>query len=239
MLRWNLDSAACRRYAVAIAPFLSDDMAGDQIRDIIANYHAEHALVAALQDSASADHASAWRQWMRQVIAILRREGLAWSNDGAIDSDDLAQIARAELVRALPSYRYQSHFSAWANRVIVQIIRRHIRDSRRAKRAVRPDSLEQLLEIAPLPDPRSNAESAAQARQLYGLIMSILGEQPDRRLGHLFHLAVIEDRRAADIGALVHLQPARVRTLLQQTRRLLSKHPAIQAWLESGYPHSS
>ncbi len=89
--------------------------------------------VAALRDARQAGHEQAWQQWMHQALLILRRAGLAWSSDQAVDSDDLAQIARAELVRALPSYRYQSRLFIWANRVVVQIARRHLRDSRRSK----------------------------------------------------------------------------------------------------------
>ncbi len=64
--------------------------------------------------------------------------------------------------------------------------------------------------------------------------MAILAEQPDQRLGHLFYLWAVEDRRSAEIGALVHLHPSRVRALLQQIRLLLRDHPAIRAWQEGG-----
>ena len=126
-LRWGIDAAERQRYAATMTTFLADDAADDQLRDIAANYHADHATVAALRDQAALIHERLWEEWMRQVLLVLRRAGLAWSSDGAIDSDDLAQIARAELVRALPSYRYQSRFTIWASRVVVRTMRRLIR----------------------------------------------------------------------------------------------------------------
>jgi RNA polymerase sigma factor (sigma-70 family) len=232
-LRWGLEPAACQRYADAITPCLAAAATADQIHDVVANYHADHQAVAALRDARQSGHEQAWREWMHQALLILRRAGLAWSSDQAIDSDDLAQIARAELVRALPSYRYQSRLYIWANRVVVQIARRHLRDSRRSKRAARPDSLDQLVEIeeAP-PDAAHDTEAIVHTRQLYSLIMTILAEQADQRLGYLFHLWAVEDRRSAEIGALVQLHPSRVRALLQQIRQLLRDHPAIRAWQE-------
>lgn len=230
MYGWSLDAAAQQRYAAAITVYLAKDVPNDVLCDIIANYHADHQIVVALRDARQPDHNRTWEQWMGQVLMILRREGLAWSSDRAIDSDDLAQIARAALAHALPSFRYQSRFTVWANSLVVRSIRRSIRDSKREKRAVRPDSLDQLAEIALPPDPTNHAETTAHARQFYSQIMQILADQPDQRLGYLFHLATIEDRRVVEIGKLVHLHPSRVRTLLRQIRQLLRDHPAIQAW---------
>jgi RNA polymerase sigma factor (sigma-70 family) len=228
--RWEIDAVERQRYAAAMTTFLADDATDDQLHDIAANYHADHVMVAALRDQDARSHDHLWEQWMRQVMLVLRRAGLAWSSDGAIDSDDLAQIARAELVRALPSYRYQSRFTIWASRVVVQSVRRHLRDSQRTKRAVRPESLDQIAETDPPPDPFNAAESSAHARVLYDMIMTILAEQPDQRWRYLFHLAAVEDLRVAEIGALVQLSQPRVRALLQQIRQLLQQHPAIEAW---------
>jgi RNA polymerase sigma factor (sigma-70 family) len=229
-LRWGIDAAERQRYAAAMTTFLADDATDDQLRDTAANYHADHAMVAALRDHTAHSHDQLWEQWMRQVLVVLRRAGLSWSSDGAIDSDDLAQIARAELVRALPSYRYQSSFSIWAGRVVVQSVRRHLRDSQRVKRAVRPESLDQIAESDAPPDALDAAEVRAHARLLYDTIMDILAAQPDGRWRYLFHLAAVDDLRVAEIGVLVHLSQPRVRALLQQIRRLLQQHPAIEAW---------
>lgn len=229
-LCWNLDAATCQRYARALAVLLDEQIADERLQAALLNYHAEHATVAALSDARQAGHERAWQQWMAQVLAILRHERMDWSSDLAIDSEDLAQIARAELVRALPSYRYQSSLSVWAYRVVVQAVSRHIRDSRRAKRAARPDSLDQMLSSqAPLPA-AAGAEAIVDARQLYGLVRAILGAQPDPRLLHIFHLWAIEERRVAEIGDLVRLHPSRVRALLAQTRQVLRAHPALQEW---------
>jgi RNA polymerase sigma factor (sigma-70 family) len=232
---WKLDVKTCQRYADEIAPLLAADAPDDLIADVVANYHADHLAVKDLLDPALPGHASAWEQWMRQVLHILQHAGLAWLSDGAVDSEDLVQIACAELARALPSYRYQSRLSAWAYRVIVQITRRYLRDSRRAKRAIRPDSLDRLTSVDDsAPVASEAAEETVHARLLYEQVRAVLDKQPDQRLGLIFHLAAIEDRRVAEIGALVQLSQPRVRALLQQIRQVLREHPTLQAWAEAG-----
>ena len=56
------------------------------------------------------------------------------------------------------------------------------------------------------------APSRSRRRRGY-LVMSILAEQPNQRLGYLFHLATVEDRRLAEIGAQVHLSQSCGRAL--------------------------
>jgi RNA polymerase sigma factor (sigma-70 family) len=227
---WDLDTDTCQQYALELESLLDEQASIEQIRTAVMHYHTEHRKVAALRDSAQADHVQAWAEWMSQVLVILRRTGLWWSSDHAIDSDDLAQIARTELVRALPSYRYQSRLEIWANRVVVQSVRRHLRDSRRSKRAVRPESLNKLTADTEPVDCTPIAEQIANGHQLYQHIMEILSKHPDNRLAHFFQLWVIDELSSSEIGSLVHLHPSRVRALLLQVRTILREHPTIRTW---------
>src|SRR3954471_10404925 len=79
-LRWEIDAAVRQRYATAMTTFLADDATDDQFRDSAATYHADHGLVAALRDHTAHSHDLVWEQWMRQVLLVLRRAGLAWSS---------------------------------------------------------------------------------------------------------------------------------------------------------------
>src|SRR4051794_21159838 len=75
-LRWYIDAAERQRYAAAMTTFLADGATDDQLRDTAANYHADHAMVAALRDHTARSHDHHWEEWMRQVLLVLRRAGL-------------------------------------------------------------------------------------------------------------------------------------------------------------------
>ncbi|MDQ2998922.1 MAG: sigma-70 family RNA polymerase sigma factor, partial [Chloroflexota bacterium] len=187
-------------------------------------------LVQALLRREHAGHDAAWMVWFGHVLAILRHAGLAWSNDASIDLEDLAQVARAELARALPSFRYASRFSTWAHQVIVQSTQRYIRDRQALKRAGRPDSLEQLLaEEQPVID-KEQPDAEAEARVLAALIDTILSAQPDQRFAIIFRLWAQHDMRVEEIGQRVQLSPSQVRVLLKRIRELLQQHPSITTW---------
>jgi RNA polymerase sigma factor (sigma-70 family) len=211
---------------------MPEDCADDQLRKIIINYHADHALVEALRDRQHHRHEVVWTSWIAQVLPILRRAGLDWSSDLLFDSEDLAQIARAELVRAITSYHYASRFSTWAHQVIVQSVQRAIRDRHALKRAIRPDSLDQLPRVDASIGDAEHPESAAAARVLAERIAAVLEEQADQRLAQIFHLWAVADLRVEEIGKIVHLHPSRVRALLLQARQILRDAPEIQSWRE-------
>lgn len=228
-LGWHLDEANRQAYAASLASLVSWDLSDERLQEIIVNYHADHALVAALRDATHHGHEEAWRGWMERVMAVVRANGFAWSSDSAIGSDDLGQIAYIELVRALPSYRYQSRFSTWAYKVVVQSMKRHLRFSRAGKRAERPDSLNRLPE-ADAPLDSMELDSEPLGRLLQERIAAILARQPDQRLTTIFHLWAVQDTHIDDIGSIVQLHPSRVRALLLQIRQLLRGHPELRAW---------
>jgi RNA polymerase sigma factor (sigma-70 family) len=233
-LGWRLNEPELARHATALVPLLEHDASPAQIRLVAINFHADHALVAALQNVLHPGHEQAWSNWMRQILGVLRRAGMAWSSDPAIDDEDLAQIARAEIARALPAFRYRSRFSSWAYRVAVQSVTRQIRLAHAEKRAVRPDSLERLADEEAPAATADDPESAAAARLLAQRVADVLTAHTDPRLLAIFRQWAFEDRGTAEIGAVVRLHPSRVRALLAQAREALRADPVIKAWHDGG-----
>jgi RNA polymerase sigma factor (sigma-70 family) len=231
-LRWGLGTDRLQRYTAALARYA--DPADDEatVRRILINYHLDHQQVESLLDTKHQLHDRDWQSWSNQAVVVLRSAGLAWSSDTALDTDDLAQIARSELARALPTFRYQSRFSSWAYRVILQAVQRYIRDSQAMKRKGQPASLDQLNEESHPHVPADNPQEVAQAADLHRLVQDVLTTHSDKRLSYLFKLWAIEDRRVVEIGSIVGLHPSRVRALLQLCRTVLRNDPAIRSWIE-------
>jgi RNA polymerase sigma factor (sigma-70 family) len=231
---WVLDDEMLSQYGQAIQPHLSDQASSDTIAWVATNYHHDHQLVEALNNHAHAQHEQQWQALMADVLRILRRSGLDWSADDAVELEDLAQVARLSLMRSLPAYRYQSRFSTWIYSVIVRTVRTYLRDIRAAKRAGRRQSLEALGDPGiPARDGRG-PEAHGEAVVLTMLINDILRSQPDPRLVQIFHLWAIEDQRAVAIGQRMHLSPSRVRALIQECVGILRASPDIHAWIEGG-----
>lgn len=234
---WRLDAAERRAYAAALARLAPPTAAADQLRQVALHYHQDHRQVQTLAQAADPRHDDAWRGWVAQVLPILRHAGLSWTDDAAIDADDLAQVARAALVRALPGFRYASRFSTWSRQVVVQCVQRYLRDLHALKRAARPYSLDHdpaRFDLA-LHD-AAHPETLAHAQVLADMIDAVLGEQPDRRLATIFRLWAIDDLRVEEIGRRIQLSPAQVRALLQRCRQMLRHDPRIRAWLDPAAP---
>jgi RNA polymerase sigma factor (sigma-70 family) len=231
---WRLDAAKRQAYSAALARYAPPAATDDQLRQVALRYHHDHAQVQALAHATDARHDAAWRSWVTQVLPILRHAGLGWTDDAAIDADDLAQVARAALVHALPSFRYASRFSTWSHRVIVRSIQRYLRDLNALKRAARPHSLDQAPErFETAINAAEHPETLAHARTLAGLIDEILHAQPDQRLAVIFQLWALHDLRIEQIGQHVSLKPAQVRLLLQRARVVLQNDPRIASWREA------
>lgn len=226
---WHLDGITRERYVRALTPLLAD-VPSARRTTIVLNYHLDHRVVAALRDARNPAHNDAWTQWSAQVLAILRRNSLDWSRDGSVDSEDLAQMARGDLARALPSYGYQSRFLSWAYSVVVRSVQRHVRAVQAQRRAAPVTSLEHLSTPLPAEEETLQPEHAAHASLLAEQVHTVLSRQSDPRLPAIFRLWAIEDRTSAEIGALVNLHESRVRALLKQARTVLAGDAAIQQW---------
>ena len=228
---WQLGAAERHAYTSALARLVPGSATADQLRQVALYYHLDHRQVQALAHTADAHHHEAWRAWVAQVLPILHHAGLAQTDDAAIDADDLAQVARAALARALPNFRYASRFSTWSRQVVVQSIQRYLRDMRALKRAARPLSLDHDARFdAPL-DAAAHPETLAHARLLADLIEAVLREQPDARLALIFRLWAIDDLRVEEIGRRIRLSQPQVRSLLQRCREMLRHDPRISTWL--------
>lgn len=229
--KWRLAAAEQQAYAAALARYAPAAATTDQLRQVALYYHHDHRQLQALAHAADTRHDDAWRTWVAQVLPILHHAGLGWTNDAAIDAEDLAQVARAALVRALPSFRYASRFSTWSRQVVVLCVQRYLRDLHALKRAARPYSLDHdpaRFDVA-LND-TAHPETLAHAQVLADLINGVLGEQPDQRLAAIFRLWAIDDMRVEEIGHRIQLSPAQVRALLQRCRQMLRHDPRIRAW---------
>jgi RNA polymerase sigma factor (sigma-70 family) len=225
-----LGAAEQAAYVGELHHYLPSDPSEQQLRALVLHYHLDHEQVQALLSYQHTQHDDAWRAWLAQAVAILRHAGLAWSDDTAIDVEDLAQITQAELARSLPSFRYGSRFSTWAHQVIVRSVQRHQRDRQARKRAGHPTALEQShLEELPI-RAVDQPDALAHARLLATLVDTILAAQPDPRLAHIFQLWAQVDLRIEEIGQHVRLSPSQVRVLLSRIRDILRHDPRIQDW---------
>jgi len=231
-LGWECNEHARQAYSAALPQYLSSNCSEQRIRTAAVHYHQDHVLVQSLLTREHVQHDTAWSIWTRQVIPILRHAELAWSDDSAIDLEDLAQIARAELARALPSFRYASRFSTWAHQVIVWSVQRYIRSHQAVKRAGHLVSLEQILAADNPAIVMDWFESEAEARVLAVLIDNILSTQPDHRLVAIFRLRTEHDMRVEQIGQLIRLSPSQVRVLLKRICSLLQQNTTISTWCD-------
>jgi RNA polymerase sigma factor (sigma-70 family) len=230
-LGWHLEVERQRAYVAALLQYLPTSPPEMELRRVVIAYHHDHGLIRALCDHASPQYEAVWTQWCTQVIRILRHQGLGAPGDALTDTQDLAQTALEELVRALPSYRYASRFSTWAYTVISRSAQRYLRDRYAAKRSSKSESLEWQHELELALGAADSPEAQSEARALSGLIAALLDSHGDRRMAEMFRLWAIEDQRLADIARRMRLSPARVSVMIEQICQLLRQDPAILAWL--------
>jgi RNA polymerase sigma factor (sigma-70 family) len=230
-LGWHLEADRQQAYVAALLAYLLVPPAELKLRQMVIAYHLDHALVEALRDHASPQYEGTWAQRYAQVMRILQHQGLGAAGDVLADTQDLAQTALEELIRALPSFRYASRFSTWAYTVIIRSAQRYLRDRNAAKRSGKPESLDQQPEWNLAFGTADSPEALAQVRALSRLINMLLDRHGDWRLAEVFRLWAIEDQRVADIARCMRLSPARVSGLIEQVCQLLQHDPAILAWI--------
>jgi RNA polymerase sigma factor (sigma-70 family) len=228
---WNLDTAAQERYIHEISACVPHDRLKRRAELIIRSYHNDHTRVQALTDPDRPDHADVWAQVQHDILTAARRHNLTSVRDPAISSDDIVQIVQTEIVRALPSYRYESGLRTWVFSVTIRRLQRLLRDSAAEKRALQPDSIHALADE--LIDPEG-IEPIANARALLHQIEQILIRAEGPRLARIFRLHGYDDRSVEEIGKLVHLHPSRVRVLLARAREILQADPTITTWKRQG-----
>jgi len=212
--------------------YIAHQGSDSQIRTVIVNIHRDHPAVEALHQRGDLGHAAAWRSWMGQARAILRRANLDWARDGAVDLDDLAQIALLELARALPGFRYQSRFSTWAYQVITRGVQRHLRDMSAQKRAGEIDSETDPQAVVRVVDDQDLPAAQAENRQLTSIVVNELTTALGQRNTEVFRLWACDDLSAEMIGQRVGLSVARVYAIISQARMFLRGQATIRGWGE-------
>lgn len=224
---WGLSQHQIAAYAGQILGRVPSHLLESQLEQVIGHYHADHLLVAALADPRSPDHAAAWIWVAQEITRATKIAGLAWSKDRAVEIEDLVQTVQAEVVRVLGSYHYASSLRTWLQSVTIRRLRRYHRDAAAAKRSgcLGPlgDAVEQPVEWVEF-------EPQVMAALLKNEIYRVLATSGDERYARIFHLRVVQDQSAEEIGAQFRLHASRVRVLFRFALTLLQEDPALRAW---------
>lgn len=189
--------------------------------------------VQALLDHGHPAHNDQWRYWMQRALEVLRKRGMAWSSDAAVDVDDFNQMAQEAFLGSLKKFNYESSLDTWVHSVVVRSINRHVRDSLAQKRGQRPESLNNLSDgDLPLEDNNNNDDPAQSARNriVIDQASKILFEYGGERLVLVFLWYTVDLYTTTEIANKVNLHPSRVRALLTDARKVLRNHPEMQAW---------
>lgn len=237
---WGLALPDQWRYARAIVKCCINiaDMSDAQICTSLRYYHKDHALVAALLDSAHPDHGERWIEWTRLTLRILaaKSAGTRLPDEIVASLEDLAQEAIQDLWRGLPHFSYQSSFQTWAFTVVGHYLARHYRALQTQKRSALPppQSLDSMLAIGDTlcDDVTPPPDDVAFSNILAHLVNRVLEQHPDQRIPLVFHLWVYEEKPLRVIGDQLNLSPARVHALLKQTTQLLRSELTLQKWAE-------
>jgi RNA polymerase sigma factor (sigma-70 family) len=226
----DLSSAQMAAYAETITAYVPARYNDSQLLRLVRYYHLDHEEVEALRDARHPGHEEAWAKWLPQALRILRDRNFGWLTNGALDIEDLGQIALKELHASLSTYRFNSRFSTWAYIVIVRAVQNAIRQQHAAKRngaSISIDEREALMQLGPDDD---DPVIVGQAAALTADIYRILAEPGGSRWVESFQRWVLADERLIDIGQRIKLSPARLSILLDQMRTLLQQHPDIVEW---------
>jgi RNA polymerase sigma-70 factor (ECF subfamily) len=151
--------------------------------------------------------------------------GLAWRmllNEA--DAEDVAQEVMLQVVRKLDSFRHESEFSTWLHRVTVNAALVHRRKCARRPERQLPDVPEDVLSAGqpysrrqtwpPAPD------QAVLDRETQHLIQRAIASLPPI-YRDVYVLADVEGLPNAEIGALLQLGLAAVKSRLHRARLLL------------------
>jgi RNA polymerase sigma factor (sigma-70 family) len=231
-LGWQLDPKQQQAYVLLLSEFLPDTASDATLRTRIEHVHADHALVRALRDAVDPKHDAAWTTWSAHAVRIAQHHAFGAADDPLVDANDLAQLALEELAHALPSFRHASRFSTWAYTVIARRVQRYVRDSRAAKRAGRPTSLDDQSVASHVIIEAATVEAPAEANALLDLIMDVLSREADERLARIFYLWAVDDQRLAQIGQQLHLSTGRISVLIEQAQQILLHSPAMLDWID-------
>ena len=161
----------------------------------------------------------------RVVLPRVRRTVMMSYGFGS-DQDDLVQTAMAKIFTRLDSYRGESSFFVWADRVTINVVRDHFRRQRWTWLPWFEDELP--------PDdgtPRVTPESEVARAELLGRLSEHFGKlKPGQRLPLVLHL--VHGYTVAEVAAIMDIKLEATRKRLLRGKRELvrrvSKDPACK-----------
>jgi RNA polymerase sigma-70 factor (ECF subfamily) len=187
--------------------------------------------VQALVRGAQTGDEEAFERLVRRYYDQIHRWALARTGDPD-DADDVVQEALVRLHRHLPSFDGRSQFTTW----LYQVTRSaagdlHRKRSRRQRLADKAVSLAGPAAV----DPRE--VETTDERQAAGLVKTFLQELSERQR-EIFDLCDLQGYGAAEVSAMLEMEPVTVRSHLFRARkairkRILEHHPE----LVEGYGH--
>jgi RNA polymerase sigma-70 factor (ECF subfamily) len=148
-----------------------------------------------------------YQPWLQ---ARLRRYGL-----DAADLDDVVQEVLAVLVKELPNFQHDGHkgaFRAWLRRVIVNRLREHWRQRKRAPVAGGTDFEKVLDQLADDSSPASALWDHEHDHHVVHRLLKMIAADFDPKTWQAFRAFVLEDRSAAAVAAELGISPGAVWT---------------------------
>lgn len=185
----------------------------------------------ALANAAISGDLSARDQLAYHVLPRIRRTVMMSYGFGS-DQDDLVQIAMAKVFTRLDSYRGESSFFVWADRVTINVVRDHFRRQRWTWLPWFEDEIP--------PDdgtPRVTPESEVARAELLGRLSEHFNKlKPGQRLPLVLHL--VHGYTVAEVAAImdIKLEATRKRLLRgkKELVRRVSKDPHCRVVLLEG-----
>lgn len=231
---WSLDEQQRAMYVQMALRCLPVHSTDKQVQAFFANVYADYDTVLSLQQPLHPLHEQRWRDWSTRVILILRHRNLAWARDVAVSEEDLAQIAREELLMSLGDFCYRSRFSTWAYYVVTRAAQRCIRDLSAKKRTGKSEHLATVYEQALMVPDDDLTDLLAIGTVIYAEVEQVLLKRLGPQTAEVFRLFVREDMTAQAIADRFQLSLSRVQSLLREAKRVLRGHPDILLWREYG-----
>ncbi|HEU4325450.1 MAG TPA: sigma-70 family RNA polymerase sigma factor [Roseiflexaceae bacterium] len=225
---WQLSATAVDEYAAKIAELVYEHVPDDRMQIRCEEYHNDRVLVRTLLDPDDAAHKEAWEKIFQEVSRIVYWK-MKGKEDVLLEADDFIQIANIQVIKSVRTFQFNSLFSTWLAKVVMNTMIQARRDGFAKKRSATTTQLDDNIQDQKHQQP----EEQVNQKALVDLIRQVLAKHPDKRLQQIFLLAKQNDRTTHDIGQLLGLSSARIRALLSQAKSLLKSDPAIQAWISS------
>jgi RNA polymerase sigma-70 factor (ECF subfamily) len=158
-----------------------------------------------------------FRRYLPRVYGVARR-----MLGNAADAEDVTQDVLLQVVRRLDSFRGQARFTTWLDRVTVNAALAHRRSRARRERLTRAplNELPEGSAVGPGGPRRPGPERVALDREAWALVERAVGRLSGM-YRDVFVLADVEGLANAEVGGLLGLSLAAVKSRLHRARLLL------------------